>query len=132
MKLPMGQLLVGLGGVALIAIGGYLVYRGLSKGFESSLKPGATSSRAGRIAVRLAMVGYPAKGLALAAVGLLFVVAAWTFDPKKAGGLDVALRKLLDEPFGPWLVGAIGLGLAAYGLYCFFRVKYAETSPYRR
>jgi hypothetical protein len=132
MKLPLGQVLVGLGGAALIVLGGYLVYRGLSKGFESSLKPGVTSSPSGRVAVRLAMIGYPAKGAALGAVGLLFVVAAWTFNADKAGGLDVALRNLLDEPFGPWLIGAIGVGLAAYGLYCFFRVKYAQTSPYRR
>jgi hypothetical protein len=131
LKLPFGQVLVLLGGVALIAVGGYLCYRGISRDFESSLKPGATSSSTGRAAVRLAMIGYPAKGIALGGIGLLFVVAAWTFDASKAGGLDVALRQLLDEPFGPWLIAAIGIGFAAYGVYCFFRVKYAETSPDR-
>ena len=44
--------------------------------------------------------GYTAKGVALVIIGLLFLSAAWTHDPDKSGGLDQALSKLLQQPFG--------------------------------
>ena len=39
-------------------------------------------------------------------VGGLFVYAAITHDAKKSGGLDQALFEVLDQPFGPVLLGA--------------------------
>jgi hypothetical protein len=49
--------------------------------------------------------------------GLLVVVAAWTANPSKAGGVDVAVRTLLDQPYGVALVIALGLGLMVFGVY---------------
>ncbi len=51
-----------------------------------------------------------------------------TYDPKKAGGLDVALRTLLDQGFGPWLLALVALGIGCFGVYCFFWAKDADTS----
>jgi hypothetical protein len=36
-----------------------------------------------------------------ALAGILVVVAAVTFDPQKARGLDAALRQLAAQPYGP-------------------------------
>ena len=49
----------------------------------------------------------------------LFVSAAVTFDPKKAGGLDVALHTLLAQSYGAWLLTVVALGIGCFGLYCF-------------
>jgi len=128
MKLPLGQVLVCIGGVAVICVGGYLVYKGFSRRFEDDLEPSATSGDSGTAAVTLAQIGYPAKGVAFAVLGVLFVIAGLTFDPDKAGGLDVALRTLLEQPLGPWLLGAVAVGIGCFGVYCFFWAKYADIS----
>jgi hypothetical protein len=128
MKAPGGQLLVGAIGLGIIAGGVWLAVKGLTRRFEDNLESGATSGSSGSAIVRLGQVGYVAKGAAFAAVGFLFAWAAWTFDPDKAGGLDSALHTLLDESYGPALIGAIGAGLIAFGLYSFAWAWYADTS----
>ena len=72
--------------------------------------------------------GYPAKGVALALVGGLLGWAAITFDPKKASGLDGAMRTLLDAPFGKVLLTLVALGIAAFGVFGFFRARFPERT----
>jgi len=111
---PFGRVLVIAVGIAVLVIGGRLVYRGISKKFLKDLTGGTTAG-----VVKLGQIGYLAKGTSLAIVGVLFVVAAITFDPNKAGGLDTALRTLRSQAFGPILLTVMALGLACFGLYCF-------------
>jgi hypothetical protein len=47
-----------------------------------------------------------------------------SFDPSKANGLDPALKALGGQQFGVFLLGAVAVGLAAYGVFCFFDAKY--------
>ena len=82
------------------------------------------SGDAGSAYLLLGKVGYIAKGVAIGLVGALFGYAAVTHDPKKSGGLDAALQEVLEQPFGPVLLGAIGLGLICYGLFCFARARH--------
>ncbi|MDQ2845383.1 MAG: DUF1206 domain-containing protein [Actinomycetota bacterium] len=114
LSVTFGRLLVVVVGVVVVVVGGQLVYRGVTKKFTRDLEGGA-----GAGVVRLGQIGYVAKGIAMAIVGVLFVVAAITFDPQKAGGMDTALRTLRDEPFGPILLTVMALGIACFGLYCF-------------
>ena len=39
-------------------------------------------------------------------------------------GLDVALHKVLEQPFGQFLLLAIAAGIACYGLFCFARARH--------
>jgi hypothetical protein len=55
---------------------------------------------------------------------MLVVVAAVRFDPSRANGLDPALKALAGQPFGTVLLVLVALGLAAYGVFCFFDAKY--------
>jgi len=50
-------------------------------------------------------------------------------DADAAGALDGALSALLGVAYGPLLVGAIGVGFIAYGLFCLFRARYAQLEP---
>ena len=128
MDLPFGQLIVGAVGVGVIVAGVGLARHGLTRHFERSLEPGATSGSSGTTVVRLAQAGYLAKAVAFAVVGGLFIWAAYTYDPQKAGGLDVALQTLRGEAFGPWLLGLVAVGIGCFGLYCFAWARYADTS----
>jgi hypothetical protein len=55
------------------------------------------------------------------------VRAAWQYDPDEAIGLDGALNKLASEAYGPFLLGAVALGLAAYGLFCLVQARYRDV-----
>jgi hypothetical protein len=121
-----GQLIVGLIGLGIVAAGVVFIVRGWKASFTHHLQPQATSGTRGRVVVRLGQAGYVAKGVALGVVGSLFVAAAWSYDPKEAGGLDVALSTLLDQPFGRWLLTLVALGLAAFGAYCFAWARYPK------
>jgi Domain of Unknown Function (DUF1206) len=128
MSWPLGQVIVGLGGLAIVGVGGYLVSRAVRKSFENDLQPQATSGTTGTTVVRLGQIGYTAKGVALAIVGVLFIWAAVTYDPKKAGGLDAALHRLVAQPFGPWLLALVAVGIGCFGVFCFFWAKDADTT----
>jgi Domain of Unknown Function (DUF1206) len=67
--------------------------------------------------VWLGRAGTIARGVVFVVSGLLVVVAAWTVDPAKAGGVDQAFRTLLQEPFGTVLVVLLGAGLMLFGVY---------------
>jgi len=67
--------------------------------------------------VWLGRAGTIARGVVFAVSGLLVVVAAWTVDPAKAGGVDQAFRTLLQQPFGTVLVVLLGAGLSLFGAY---------------
>jgi hypothetical protein len=114
-----GRYLVGVLGLTIIGIGVHLCYYGLVEEFVERLDLEAKLNDRRPLIVSLGKVGHVAKGIAFGVVGALFVAAAWQFEPKESGGLDQGLRALLQQPFGPYLVGAVALGLISYGLYCF-------------
>jgi hypothetical protein len=119
MSAPAGPFLVGLVGAVILGIGVGLAVLGVSGRFMKRLDDEAEDAER-RIPIKvLGRIGYLGKSLAFGAVGSLFVVAAVQHQPKDSGGLDVALRTLLHQPFGPLLVSLVALGIACFGLYCF-------------
>ena len=101
-------------GVGVVAVGGYHVYKGVTRSFVDDL-----NGTSGNFVRRLGVAGYLGKGAVLAVVGALVVVAAWRSDPSKASGLDAALKTLGAQPFGSALLVAAGLGIITYGLFSF-------------
>jgi uncharacterized protein DUF1206 len=108
-------------GMAIVAVGGYHVYKGASRTFLDDLK--GTSSDLVR---RLGMVGYIAKGLVIAGAGILVIIAASRSEPNKATGLDGALKTLGAQPYGAALLIVAGLGIITYGLYSFAMARYTK------
>lgn len=121
---PGGQWLVGAVGLAVVGYAAGLAWRGLSEKHAEELAAEGRTGQDGRAYLLLGKVGYVAKGAAIAVVGVLFVYAAATHEPRRSGGLDQALREVLQQPFGPWLLGAIALGIGCYGLFCLARARH--------
>lgn len=122
-----GRWLVGLIGLVVIGVGVGLVIYGVKKKFERHLKIREMNATVRKTTRRLGTFGYSAKGVAYAIAGILVVTAAVKYDPHKARGLDVALKTLAGQPYGPWLLGLIALGIAAFGVFCFSQAKYRKV-----
>ena len=122
-----GRFLIGLIGVVVVGIGVGLVIYGVKKKFEEHLNTGQMTQSVRQTVRRLGVAGYSAKGVAYGIVGILIVSAAVTYDAEKARGLDGALKTLSSQSYGPWLLGLIALGIAAFGVYCFFQAKYRKV-----
>ncbi len=121
---PGGVFLVVLVGLIVAAIGIAFVARGITQAFKKHLD--LPPDPAGKGIVTFGVVGYIAKGIAIGVAGVLFIVAAVTADPEAAGGLDDALKALLELPFGQVILWIVGAGLILYGLFCFARARYAK------
>jgi hypothetical protein len=110
-----GRWAVGLVGAAIIAVGLVMVREGWSAKFLRYF--GSLPARARSVVVSLGRVGTVSRGVVFAVTGVLVVVGAWTAKPSEAGGIDVAVRTLLDKPYGPALVSVLGIGLMLFGVY---------------
>jgi hypothetical protein len=119
MSMPFGTLLVGLVGAVVLAIAAGHVYRGLAEDFRDHLRASGSIGTSGKLYISLGKAGYVAKGVALGVVAGLFIYAAWTHDPEESGGLDQALRTVLEQSYGAPLLLLIAAGVACYGLFCF-------------
>ena len=78
MQTGAGTIALIVGGVIIVAVGGYHVYKGASRTFLDDLK-----GKSSDLVRRLGMVGYIAKGLAIAGAGVLIIVAATLSEPSK-------------------------------------------------
>lgn len=124
MDLPAGQVIVVLVGLAIIGYGGYMLVKSWTEKFAENLDAEGKGGQTGRAYLMFGKVGYAAKGIAIGVVGGLFVYAGVTHEADKSGGLDQALHKVLEQPFGPFLLGAIAVGIICYGLFCFARARH--------
>jgi len=116
---PGGVVVLFVGGIVVLAIGAYFIRKGVARKFTSDISVPPDPAR--KVVIALGVVGYVAKGIALSVVAILLMVAAVTRDPSKSTGLDGALKTLAELPAGTVILSAVGIGLIAYGLYCFVR-----------
>ncbi len=124
MDLPAGTWIVGLVGLVIIGYGVSQIVMAWTEKFAENLTAEGKSGDSGTAYIWFGKIGYCAKGIAAGLVGVLFLYAAVTHDPKKSGGLDAALGELLQQPFGPYLLAAVAAGIACYGLFCFARARH--------
>ena len=125
MKAPGGVALLVIIGAAVAVTGIVYAIRGFKKSFIKYLR--MPSQPQARTAVTvIGMVGYVAKGFALLLVGLLIIIATVKAHPEESTGLDGSLKALREQPFGVYLLAAVGVGLICYGIYMAVRAKLAK------
>jgi hypothetical protein len=117
MSLPLGRWLVALAGLFVMGYGLYHIHAGWKQTYRERLIYSQMSAAERRWIDRLSRVGLVAHGIVLGLVGAFLIQAAYTFNPAEAQGLSGALNEIAQQPFGPWLLGLVGLGLACYGVY---------------
>lgn len=125
MKAPGGFVLLLTVGAAIAVAGSVYAIRGFRQSFAEHLR--LPASQQARLAVTvLGVAGYAAKGIALLLVGLLVIIATIKVRPEESTGLDGGLKGLRDQPFGMYMLAAVGVGLICYGVFMMVRAKLAK------
>lgn len=114
----------------LMAIGGVIIIVGIAfciNGVVANWKDDLRMPRRSLVRALLlatGVIGYLGKGVTLLAMGILVFVSALTGDPEEFTGIDGALKSMRDQPFGPYLMLAVGIGLVLYGMFLGLRSRY--------
>lgn len=123
---PAGQILVALAALIFAATGLYQIYYGWSEKYRKHVQD-LTSSNA-TLLLRAGKIGYVSRGLVWLVISYLFARAAVLSRADEAGNTGKAFRFVENSPFGSYLLGALGLGLVAYGIFNFIRARYERFS----
>ena len=122
--LPLGRDVVAIVGAGIIILGLWQFYRAVTRDKNKRVDLRRTRFRLAISA--LGVCGLAARGTLLCLVGGYLVNAAWRHDPRYSGGIAGALSGLNQQPYGEWLLGAVGAGLLCYGLYQIVKEPYRE------
>lgn len=124
----LGQVLVVGVGIAVIGVGLRELYQAYRARFLEYLKLDEMGERVRRWTERWGRLGIAARGIVFGVVGTFLIRAALEYDPQEARGLGGALQTLAQQPLGPWLLGAVALGLVAYGLFMLSVARYRHIN----
>jgi hypothetical protein len=125
---PFGRWIVAGIGAGLVGTALLQFFEAYTAKFRENLDLASMDADRERTVTRLGRLGFGARGVAFAIIGGFMLVAAIQARPEEARGLGGALDTLARQPFGPWLLGLVALGLAAYGLYMFAEARYRRMA----
>jgi hypothetical protein len=119
-----GQWLVALGALALAGVGIYQVYYGLSEKYRKHVQGLNLHSNGSSLLLRSGKIGYISRGIVWLIVAYLFLRAALHNNSSEAGDTGKAFNFIESSTFGSYMLGALGIGLIAYGVFNFIRARY--------
>jgi hypothetical protein len=119
-----GAWVVGGAGVGIAVFALFQIYKAWKADLDHLLCLDDLGSRARRGVVQVSRFGIAARGVVFALVGGFLVIAAVEANPNEARGLGEALASLLAVTAGRVLLGAVALGLVAFGVYELLRARY--------
>jgi hypothetical protein len=111
---PFGQSLTLMAGLGIAAGAVGLVFQAIHPSFEKNLRAGQDQKA---WIVLFGRVGFLARAIVLAVVGVFLTVAAWQYDAEQATGFGGALRALQNQPYGSPLLGLTAAGLMCFGAF---------------
>jgi hypothetical protein len=124
MSAPIGRVLVGAAGAALIGFGVWHAWHHLTEDPDEHLDLSGASPWAKRAVSITGRFGPPARGVSVALIGWFLLRAALWEDPDQASGLDAALQRLQGETWGLVLLVIVGIGFVIYALHCGFEARF--------
>ena len=113
-----GRLVIGVVGAIVIAVGLYRLSKGVKIDVADELDLSGMSPARVKWSERLGAVGEIGRGIGIGLVGFFLLRSAITYNANEATGLDGALRRLATTGWGVFVVIVVGIGFAAYGIFC--------------
>jgi hypothetical protein len=123
---PGGPWIVGAAGLVVVGVALYQAYKGITQKFLDDSKTEEMSPGVRKWIARVGTVGHLARAVVFGLIGVFLVKAAIDYDPKTAIGLDGALAKLANQPYGSLLLGIVAVGLIAFALYSLSDARYRK------
>lgn len=123
---PLGQLLVALAALVFTGTGFYQIYYGLSEKYKKHVQAMSRQSAYADTLLRSGKVGYISRGVVWLVIAFLFLRAAIYSRASEAGNTDKAFHFVEASPFGSYMLGVLGVGLVAYGIFNFIRARYEQ------
>ena len=123
---PGGTWIVGAVGLVMIGVALYQAYKGITQKFLEESKTEEMSPGVRKWIGRVGTVGLVARAVVFGLIGIFLIKAAIDYNPKKAVGLDGALAKLVNQPYGSVLLGIVAAGLIAFSLYSLSDARYRK------
>lgn len=124
MGYPAGQWVVAATGAGFVGGGLWQLIKGLRADLDKQLALGRMGPAWHRVTIWAGRLGIAARGIVFDVIGCLLILAAYHENPSEAKGLSGALAALQRQPYGPWLLAGVAVGLFAYGVYLFLRARY--------
>lgn len=112
-----GQVAVGVLGAVVIGLGVFFVVQGIQRTFMGHFDFDDMPQWAQRLTRYSGSIGCIGRGIMFALAGVLVVYAAFTKEPRKAGGIDAALDALAREPYGSYLLIAAAVGFVSFAVF---------------
>ncbi|MEO6435962.1 MAG: DUF1206 domain-containing protein [Tepidisphaeraceae bacterium] len=128
MSYPMGRWLLAAAGIGLLCYGVWQLIRSFQSNLDKRLHLGEIKPETRRFVVQVSRFGLAARGIVFGIMGIFLALAAWHHNSSQAKGVGGALDALQRQPYGPWLLGIVALGLIAYGIYQFVEARYRQIT----
>jgi hypothetical protein len=128
MAQPLGVWLVGIVGIIIGGVAVFHIYRGVTGKFTKRLNFSSLTQKMRELLCRTCQFGLISRGLAFMITAWFFLRSALHYNAAEAGGLSEALGVIASQSYGPWLLAAMGLGLAAYGIYAFVEASFRRIN----
>ena len=113
MQMPMGDWIIGAGGLVTLGAGIYYLHKAWTQSYREKLAANHFTAHWNPVL----RAGVAAQGVVIAIVGVFLLIAAWQHDPNEAGGMDKTFDWLSGQIYGQVLVTALCAGLLAFALF---------------
>jgi hypothetical protein len=113
--LPGGTALVVLAGLVFIGIA---IYQFVHYVLDTEQMQRIEAGHASGALRTIGRIGYAARAIVLAIIGVFFLVAAVQHDPAQSKGMSGAVQSLADESWGRILLWVIAVGFVLFGVFC--------------
>lgn len=123
---PLGEWMVILGGLGLMGFAVYQLWRAATTKLGRHFDVEGLRRDIGEWAVAVCRAGIAARGLVFGVVAWYLIQAGITGRASKTADSADAIRIVANwpEPLGSWLLGSVGAGLLAYGVFQALNAKY--------
>lgn len=124
---PGGRWLAVVVGLGVLGYAGFQAHRAITARFTDDLDLAAMSDSEKHAVVIVGRLGYAARFVVFALVGAFVTYAAWISDPDEAEGFDGVLSRLVEQPYGPWMLGVVAVGLFGFALFSAAQARYRNV-----
>ncbi|MDW4499872.1 DUF1206 domain-containing protein [Sulfitobacter sp. D35] len=120
LSMPFGKWIVIAVGLITIGAGIYYGWKGIAEKYKEHLRCTSLTERLDPVV----KAGLIAHGVVIALIGTFLIYAGLNTDPGQAGGIGKAFDTVRSQPYGQFLLGALGIGTVAFAIYCFIEAIY--------